>query len=120
MKDIKLIIKKCNQGKIASGFQKTLWNFRKDEYTSGYCDTFLNTYRTIGEALMLITTEIAEAMEAYRLNDIDNFTEEMADIFIRWSDLIEDLEITDQVIQRINIELIKNQKRGYRHGNKQL
>lgn len=37
----------------------------------------------IPAVLMLITTEIAEAMEAFRKNDKVNFAEELADVMIR-------------------------------------
>ena len=36
---------------------------------------------------MLIVTELAEGMEAYRKQDDDNFREEIADTFIRLLDL---------------------------------
>ena len=40
---------------------------------------FWEKERNIGEALMLVVTEIAEAMEAHRHQDDANFKEELAD-----------------------------------------
>ena len=37
---------------------------------------FWDKERNMGEALMLIVTELAEAMEAYRIQDKENFREE--------------------------------------------
>ena len=48
---------------------------------------FWDEKRNIGEALMLIVTELAEAMEAHRVQDQENFREEIADAFIRLLDL---------------------------------
>ena len=38
---------------------------------------FWDEKRNMGEALMLIVTELAEAMEAYRVQDQENFREEL-------------------------------------------
>ena len=47
---------------------------------------FWDEKRNRGEALMLIVSELAEAMEAYRIQDHENFKEEIADTFIRLLD----------------------------------
>lgn len=47
----------------------------------------------IATKLMLISTEISEAFEAYRKDDIDNFLEECADVVIRIFDMMGGLEI---------------------------
>ena len=54
---------------------------------------FWDGQRNIGELLMLIVTELAEAMEAHRIQDHDNFKEEIADSFIRLLDLCGGLKI---------------------------
>ncbi len=70
--------------------------------------------RNIGEALMLIVTELAEAMEAHRVQDQANFKEEIADTFIRLLDLCGGLkiDIEDEIAKKSS----KNKTRPYKHG----
>ncbi len=64
--------------------------------------------------LMLINCEVAEAVEGLRKSDMENFKEELADIFIRLGDLCGSLgiNIEEQIIKKMD----KNKKRPYRHG----
>ena len=75
---------------------------------------FWDEKRNIGEALMLIVTELAEAMEAHRHQDDDNFKEELADAFIRLLDLCGGLniDIENEIYQKSMV----NKKRPYKHG----
>ena len=75
---------------------------------------FWEKERNIGEALMLIVTELAEAMEAHRVQDHDNFREEIADAFIRLLDLCGGLklDIEEEIIKKS----LKNKNRPYKHG----
>jgi len=75
---------------------------------------FWDKERNIGEALMLIVTEIAEAMEAHRHEDEENFREELADTFIRLLDLCGGLGI--DIEGEIEAKSQKNKKRPYKHG----
>ncbi len=75
---------------------------------------FWDKDRNIGEALMLIVTELAEAMEGYRHQDHDNFREELADTFIRLFDLCGGLGIDIQA--EIMKKCEKNKTRPYKHG----
>jgi NTP pyrophosphatase (non-canonical NTP hydrolase) len=88
-----------------------------------YCDLchgiakskgFWDKERNTGEALMLIVTELAEAMEAHRKADPDNFREELADTFIRLFDLCGGLgiDIQAEIIKKCE----KNKGRPYKHG----
>ena len=63
---------------------------------------------------MLIVTELAEAMEAHRHQDDDNFREELADTFIRLFDLCAGLgiDIQAEIIKKSE----KNKLRPYKHG----
>ncbi len=70
--------------------------------------------RNIGEALMLIVTELAEAMEAHRHQDQANFKEELADTFIRLLDLCGGLKI--DIEEEIHQKCLKNKNRPYKHG----
>jgi len=75
---------------------------------------FWEKERNIGEALMLIVTELAEAMEGYRKQDKENFKEELADAFIRLLDLCGGLkiDIEDEIVRKS----MKNKNRPYKHG----
>ena len=75
---------------------------------------FWDEKRNIGEALMLIVTELAEGMEAYRKQDEANFREEMADTFIRLFDLCGGLGI--DIEAEIMKKCEKNKLRPYKHG----
>ena len=75
---------------------------------------FWEEKRNIGEALMLIVTELAEAMEAYRVQDEANFREEIADAFIRLLDLCGGLKI--DIEEEIFKKSLKNKNRPYKHG----
>jgi len=75
---------------------------------------FWDKERNVGEALMLIVSELAEAMEAHRKQDDANFREELADTFIRLFDLCEGLgvDIQSEIIKKSET----NKSRPYRHG----
>ena len=75
---------------------------------------FWEKERNIGEALMLIVTELAEAMEAHRKQDHENFKEEIADAFIRLLDLCGGLKI--DIEDEIDRKSQKNKNRPYKHG----
>ena len=75
---------------------------------------FWDKERNVGEALMLIVTELAEAMEAHRKQDKANFDEELADVFIRLFDLCGGMGI--DVEAEIMKKCEKNKLRPYKHG----
>lgn len=74
------------------------------------------SWKTVPEKLMLIVTEVAEAMEAYRKNNRANFDEEIADILIRTLDLAGRLDIDIQLETLAKMK--KNFERPYKHGKK--
>jgi len=75
---------------------------------------FWQKERNVGEALMLVVTELAEAMEGYRHQDHDNFREELADTYIRLFDLCGGLgiDIESEIAKKVE----KNKGRPYMHG----
>ena len=76
-----------------------------------------HTYKIPG-VLALIHSEASEALEAFRVDDKENFAEELADVVIRVLDCASGLEIDlDKAVQD---KLIKNRSRGYRHGGKRV
>lgn len=66
--------------------------------------------------LALIHTEVSEAVEAVRKEDLDNFAEELADTAIRLFDLAYTMDI--DLGRRIRDKVEVNKGRGYRHGGK--
>jgi len=80
--------------------------------------------RSTGEALMLIVTELAEAMEAYRIGNpqsdvIPGFSrleEELADVIIRVLDFAggTGLDLEGAIESKVSY----NETRPYRHGGK--
>lgn len=64
--------------------------------------------------LMLVVTEVAEAAEACRDSDWDNFEEEIADTFIRLLDIVGTVGIDIEVA--IALKMIKNEGRPHKHG----
>jgi len=80
--------------------------------------------RSIGEVLMLMVTELAEAMEAYRggnpksdkIQGFSRMEEELADVIIRLLDFAgkQGLDIEGAVLAK----MAYNEGRAYRHGGK--
>ena len=68
----------------------------------------------IATRLMLIVSELGEALEALRYDDRDNFAEELADVAIRLADLCGGLGIDLEA--EIKKKMEKNKSRGYKHG----
>lgn len=75
---------------------------------------FWDSKRNTGEMLMLIVTELSEAMEAHRVQDRENFNEEIADTFIRLFDLCGGLKV--DIEKEIHKKMKRNKKRPYKHG----
>ena len=75
-----------------------------------------NVEHYIGEKLMLVVTEVSEAMEAVREDDRKNFNWEIADTFIRLIDICDALNI--DIDEQIETVLKALEKRPFRHGGK--
>lgn len=73
---------------------------------------------TVPEALCLIHSEISEALEAYRDDDMEEFKAEVADVFIRLFHLVGDLNIS--IEEAILAKMEENRKRPFMHGRKNL
>ncbi len=77
-----------------------------------------NDSNRIPASLCLMHSEISEALEAFRKQDVENFKEEMVDIFIRWLDLLHGLGL--EVAPDLYAKMEKNKKRAYKHGGKKI
>ncbi len=66
--------------------------------------------------LMLIVTELSEAMEQWRDNHKEEFKEEVADAFIRLFHLVGDLGLKEDIAESILKKLRYNETRPYKHG----
>ena len=79
-------------------------------------DDWLESRYKIPAVLALIHSEVSEALEAFRNNDVYNFSEEMADILIRVLDCAVGLGIDMDF--EVSKKLERNKSRGFRHGGK--
>ncbi len=75
---------------------------------------FKCSWKIVPEKLMLVVTELSEAMEAYRHGDMENFNEEIADTFIRLLDMCGRLHIPLQ--EAVMKKMLKNFERPKKHG----
>lgn len=85
--------------------QVTVWRKKKG---------FKTSWKNMPEKLMLVVTEVSEAMEAYRHEDKANFAEELSDTFIRLCDICGALEI--DIESEIEKKMAYNEKRPFKHG----
>ncbi|MEN6441366.1 MAG: MazG-like family protein, partial [Syntrophobacter sp.] len=72
--------------------------------------------KSVPELLCLVHSEVSEALEAYRIQDKENFAEELADIIIRVLDMSEGLGVDIQAA--VIAKMGKNKNRPYKHGGK--
>jgi len=86
------------------------WNVTKPE-------DWRDTYKIPG-VLALIHSEVSEALEGFRHDDIGNFVEELADVVIRVLDCASGLGVDLDAAVRNKME--KNRQRGFRHGGKRV
>jgi len=98
--DLENIIEECKRIANSKGFIVTWDN----------CPTFL----------MLIVTELSEAMECWRDNNLDGFKIELGDTLIRLFHLIGDLNMVDDIPLIIQTKLDYNKTRKYLHGRVKL
>lgn len=98
--------------------QDKIWKIAETHgfHEKDHATLFQDNPERIAEMLMLIVTEAAEAMEAVRRDDFENFKEELADIVIRVLDTSESTGI--DLIQEIIKKCDKNKKREFKHGGK--
>jgi len=79
------------------------------------CLVFASRTR-IMERLMMVVSEVGEACDAVRANDVTNLAEELADIVMRVMDCAQQwgIDLESEIIKKDKI----NQGRGHMHGGK--
>lgn len=102
------LCKVCHENAENKGF----WEDIREIYIEGMPIRHYNN--AIATRLALIHSEVSEALEALRKEDMENFREELADICIRVFDLCGGLSIDleDEIVRKIE----KNKNRPYKHG----
>lgn len=68
--------------------------------------------------LMLVVTELSEAMEAWRDDNLEAFKEEIADTLIRIFHICGDLKI--DVSNTVRVKMSVNRNRPYKHGRRRV
>ena len=116
------------------GLNELAENIHKDNVDRGFYDS----PRETGTMLMLIVSELSEALEAYRKdkfvdkNDLegefdkekfkekvkDTFEDEIADALIRILDMCGHMNI--DIAKHVYQKLLYNRTRGYKHGGKKI
>lgn len=85
--------------------------------------------RNLGEALLLVVSEVTEAFEEWRsghpVDEVyyngdkpEGYLTELADVIIRILDLVENEGLTQALEETIKIKMAYNDTRPYRHGGK--
>lgn len=77
---------------------------------------WFETERPFSADVALLHSEVSEAYEGYRNNDLANVHEELADILIRLLDTCERLEVN--LTEEFMRKCLKNANRGFKHGGK--
>lgn len=89
------------------------WRMGHGFRTPNTLDTEENRHDMLGK-LMLVVSEVSEASEAVRHNDLQNFKEEIADAFIRLMDITAAMDI--DIESEIRAKMAVNEKRPFKHG----
>jgi NTP pyrophosphatase (non-canonical NTP hydrolase) len=111
-KTINDYVRECHENALAKGFWDYCLMVRCKDFPPEFRELAFN--QAITTFIMLISTELSEAVEALRKNDQSNFREELADVAIRLFDLAGGLGIDLQ--SEIDNKMKINSSRGKRHG----
>ena len=113
--EIKDLVQKSHENAVEKGFWED-WNlYDAQEINLNNISKIKCDYNNaLGNRLMLIVSELAEAQDALRKGDWENFKEELADVAIRLGDLCGGLNIDlgAEVLKKME----RNKQRPYKHG----
>lgn len=109
---IKDLVKQTHENAVNKGFWDTYNRVIDELWSKDYVEDIRTAY--INQFLILTIGEISEAVEGLRKGDADNFKEELADVYIRLSDLVGGLEI--DIEHEIKKKMNKNKTREKMHG----
>ena len=106
------LVEKAHENARKKGFWED-WDLPTHEPMSEYGEYHWRN-SAISTRLMLIVSEVSEALETLRNGDEDHFPEELADIAIRLGDLCGGLgiDLEKEIIKKVD----KNKDRPYKHG----
>lgn len=111
------LCKKAHQNAHDKGFWDSTYEsiaFLKDEASVGIISAVDQAF--MSQKLMLIVSELGEALEALRKGDNENFEEEIADVFIRLGDFCGGYEIDIEKV--IKWKMGVNEQRPLLHNKK--
>lgn len=97
---------------------QTIEDLVKEATETANSKGFHVTWDTVPTYLMLVVTELSEAMEAWRDDDIESFKEEISDVLIRIFHICGDLKI--DISNAVRAKMLANKTRPYKHGRKRL
>lgn len=119
--EIKYLIKEAYSNAVDHGFHDC-YNIAVNQATMKKVNNENNDYEKevvtniLSSYMNLLTSEIGEATQELRKDNISALLEELADVYIRLSDLVGVLGYADDMEEVIQKKLYKNRKRPYKHG----
>ncbi|AJE09840.1 MazG nucleotide pyrophosphohydrolase domain-containing protein [Clostridium botulinum] len=114
--DIKEMVKDAHKNAIDHGFWEEEKNILTKMCVKEFEDEEIKAVKRafMCQRLMLIVSEVSEAVNALRKDDKENYAEELADIILRTSDTA--LGDTVDIEKEIKKKMKKNRNRPYKHG----
>lgn len=106
------LVKQAHENAVNKGFWDTYNRVIDELWSKDYVEDIRTAY--INQFLILTIGEISESVEGLRKGDADNFKEELADVYIRLSDLVGGLGI--DIETEIKKKMDKNKTREKMHG----
>ncbi|MEM2849412.1 MAG: hypothetical protein QXI36_03965 [Candidatus Bathyarchaeia archaeon] len=97
---------------------QTLEEFVREASEIANLKGFHVTWDNTPTYLMLVVTELSEAMEAWRNDNLEAFKEEIADTLIRIFHICGDLKI--DVSNTVRVKMSVNRNRPYKHGRRRV
>jgi NTP pyrophosphatase (non-canonical NTP hydrolase) len=111
-----LILSSDHQSMEVIHLKKGLNDYCELAFSNAIEKGFHDEYRSFGESIALIHSELSEALEADRVGNEENRKEELADVFIRLADLCGSLDI--DLEQEVEKKMEKNKNRPRLHGKR--